>query len=61
MTKKEIDFIIDDIELWDMLHLIFCLSRAPDKVNSINYPADINHAKNAFLVRLSECKKEKRD
>lgn len=61
MQKNEIDIIIDNIELWDMLHLIYCLSHAPEAVDSINYPSDIKHAKNAFLVRLDEYKKEKRD
>lgn len=35
MTQKEIDIIVNDPDIWDLLHYVYCLIHAPDQFSDV--------------------------
>lgn len=57
MTQNEIDIIVDDDDIWDMLHYVYCLRRVPDQfANVASTASEIRQVKR---VILDEIKKHK--
>lgn len=53
MTRKEIEIIVEDDEIYDLLMYIYCLSRAPHQfANVTNVDSELRQAERAFLDRL---------
>ena len=57
MTKKEIDIIISNDDVWDMLMYIYCLKRAPDQFSNVpNVPSEIQQAERNMISALQQRK-----
>ena len=53
LTKKEIEIIISDDELYDLLMYVYCLRRAPEQFANVpNISSEINQVERNFIEAL---------
>ncbi|MCR5022545.1 hypothetical protein [Ruminococcus sp.] len=57
MTKKEIDIIISNDDIWDMFHYVYCLRRAPEQFNNVvSVTSEINQVKSCIVDEVKKSK-----
>ena len=53
MTKKEIDIIVSDDEIYDLLLYIYCLKRAPNQFANVpNISSEIQQAERNMIAAI---------
>lgn len=53
MTKKEIDILVDNDDIYDMLMYIYCLKRAPEQFANVpNVASELQQAKSHLVSAI---------
>jgi len=55
LTKKEIDIIVSDDDIYDMLMYIYCLKRAPQQFSNVpNVNSELQQVQRCMIAAIKE-------